>query len=219
MLNKASELILSITNNPFKRSIKDLLCKSFLTVLFNTKTAETIQNFVDNIDMTNEDDELMDLDCNTEKKRVIERILVDCKIGRNTLEKLYNEFAVVRKELNPDVCNGKVPQTSFNDLKTITEDTAKQEGWYSNCLLNNLDYLGRVCTAHIYGYTDPNEIILRTGIPDITTEMVSNFLTRCPEPKITPKAKENTCFLYCMRYGIPQIAKIVVLKESQVNKI
>ena len=220
-----SELILSITNNPFKRSIKDLLllilCKSFLTILFNTTTAETIQNFVDNIDMTNEGDELMELVyyCDAEKKRAIERILVDCKNGRNTLEKLYNEFAVVRKELNSDVCNGKVPQTSFNDLKTITEDTAKQEGWYSNCLLNNPDLLYRVCTTHLQGYTDPNAIILRTGNPDITTEMVNNFLTRCPEPKITPKAREEICYLYCLRFGISEIVRTVFLKESQVNEI
>ena len=169
--------------------------------------------------MTNEDDELMDIDCDAEKKRVIERILVDCKVGRNTLEKLYNEFAVVRKELNPDVCNGKVPQTSFNDLKTITEDAAKQEGWYSNCLLNNPDHLYYVCELRRQGYTDPNEIIARTGNPDVTTEMVNNFLTRCPDPEITPKAKEYTCVLYCLRFGISQIAEIVVLKESQVNEI
>ena len=69
------------------------------------------------------------------------------------------------------------------------------------------------------GYTDPNEMMLRTGNPDITTEMVNNFLTRCPEPKITPKARENTCLLDCKRYRISRIAEIVVLKESQVNEI
>ena len=103
--------------------------------------------------MTNEDDELLDIDCDVQKQHAIIRILEDCKLGQTTLEKLYHEYVVIRKELNSDYCNGKVPQTSFNDLKTIIEDTAKQEGWCSNCLLNNPDHLGRVCmygTSRLY---------------------------------------------------------------------
>ena len=201
----------------------------------NTTTAETIQSFVDNIGDANKDDTLkmqnklitalksieFEYDCLGDKLHAITTVLADCKAGDDTLEKLYNEVAVVKNELNRDDCvdGDMVPYTSFNEFKNITETFAEHEGWYSNCLLNSNDLLYRVCSEYLKGYTDPNEIIAQTNNTDLTTDMVENFLIKCPDPEITPKSIQDTCQLYCWYLEVSKIAKTVTLKESQVNKI
>ena len=200
----------------------------------NTTTAETIQNFVDSIgDADVDETETLqnalitalksieyEYSCYGDKLHAISTVLTDCEDGDDTLENLYNEVAVVKNELNRDSCvsDDMVPYTSFNEFKTITETFAEHEEWYSNCLLNSKDLLYRVCSEFLKGYTDPNDIIAQTNNTDLTTDMVENFLTRCPDPEITPKSIEDTCQLYCWYVEVSQIAKNVILKESQVNK-
>ena len=58
--------------------------------------------------------------------------------------------------------------------------------------------------------------INRSGL---TVEMVENFLTRCPPPRITPKSIEDTCNHYCLYQPVPIIAKAAILLESQVLSI
>lgn len=53
----------------------------------------------------------------------------------------------------------------------------------------------------------------------LTVEMVENFLTRCPPPRITPKSIEDTCNHYCLYQPIASIAKTAILLESQVLQI
>ena len=200
----------------------------------NTTTAEIIQNFIDSIDDADVDGTAtlqnallaalksieFEYSCLGDKLHAITTVLADCEDGDDTLENLYNEVAVVKNELNRDDCvsDDMVPYTSFDEFKNITETFAEHEGWYSNCLLNSNDLLYRVCSEFLKGYTDPDDIITQTNNTDLTTDMVENFLTRCPDPEITPKSIEDTCRLYCSYMEVSEIAKTVILKESQINK-
>ena len=200
----------------------------------NTTTANTIRYFIDNINdadvattmtMQTQLIEALDsvsykYDCLGDKLHAINIVILDCKTGDDTFENLYNEVAVDKNELNRDDCvNDKlVPYTSVDEFKTIVETFAEHEGWYSNCLLNSQSLLYQVCTESLKGYT--NTVIvtrLANYTSQLTTEMVDNFLTRCPDPEVTPLAIQNTCYLYCLNEPSSTIAVSVVLKESQVN--
>jgi hypothetical protein len=199
----------------------------------NATTAATIQSFIDNIDAADVpttmrmQDQLIEAldnvgfkyDCLGDKLHAINIVLLDCKEGDDTFENLYQEVAVDKNELNRADCvnDNMVPYTSINEFKTILETFAEHEGFYSNCLLNSYSLLYQACTEHLYGFTVDKIVTRLANYSTLTTDMVDNFLTRCPDPEITPTGIENTCYLYCLNEPVTAIANTVVLKESQVN--
>ena len=158
--------------------------------------------------------------CIANKQHALSVVTNDCKSGRNTLNVLHGE-AELTYDLNTKKCvdKGIVPYTSQAELQKIISDVAKQKGWYGNCLLNDKDLLYRVCSERTKGYSKPADLVARVNNPDLTEDMVSNFLTRCPLPQITPKNTEDTCKYYCLYQTTQQIAKLVGLPESQVETI
>ena len=199
----------------------------------NTTTANTIQYFLDNIEkagvkktMSMQKDLIDALksitytyDCLGDKVHAINIVLKDCRKGRDTIEELFKDVAVRKNELNrPDCVNDKkVPYTSLNEFKKIVKAWAGHEGWYSKCRLNNKDILFKVCKIYLEGYKTPSAIIGQMNGTTIDASMVTNFLTRCPEPKITPKSRETTCYLYCLNEPVEKIATTAALKPEQVN--
>ena len=201
----------------------------------NTTTADTIRHFIDNIDdanvattmtMQTQLIEALDsvgykYDCLGDKLHAINIVILDCKTGDDTFEKLYDEVAVDKNELNrADCVNDKlVPYTSIDEFREIVKTFAEHEGWYINCLLNSQSLLYQVCTESLEGYpaNDIAERVANYTGQNLTIDMVDNFLTRCPDPEVTPAREDNTCYLYCLNEPVSTIATTVLLKESQVN--
>ena len=199
----------------------------------NTTTANTIQYFLDNIEEAgvqktmNMQSNLIEAlksirytyDCLGDKGHAINIIINECREGRDPLKKLFNDVAVKKNELNRDDCvaNGEVPYTNFAEVKKIVQTWADREGWYSECLLNDPNLLYKVCNEYHKGYKTPSAILGRMNSTNVTTSMVENILTRCPDPEITPKSIETTCYMYCLNQPIEKIANHAVLKPNQVN--
>ncbi|XP_028392724.1 uncharacterized protein LOC114517256 [Dendronephthya gigantea] len=203
----------------------------------NATTADTIQYFIDNIAAAGVKRTLQleisliyalksvgyKYDCLGDKLHAINIVLKDCRMGRDKFERLFHSVAVEKNELNRKDCvnDKQVPYTSMKEFRKILKKFAEHEGWNENCLLNSDDFLFRVCNKFYEGYTDHNTIVsqLLNYTQDLTTAMVADFLTRCPDPKITPKSIETTCTLYCSFETIPNIAPHAILKESQVEMV
>ena len=158
--------------------------------------------------------------CIADKQHALSIVINDCMSGRNTLNALHSE-AESTYDLNTKSCIDKkiIPYTSQAELQNIVSDVAQQKGWYGNCLLNDKDLLYRVCSERAKGYTRPADIVAQVNKTDLRQDMVSNFLTRCPAPEITPKNTEDTCRYYCLYQTSQQIAKLVGLLERQVKTI
>ncbi len=158
--------------------------------------------------------------CIANKQHAITVVINDCRSGRNSLSVLHSE-ADLTYDLNTQSCVDKkvVPYTSLQQLHNIISDVAREKGWYDNCLLNNKDLLYRVCSEMAKGYVTPADIVAQANIAVLTQDMVSNFLTRCSPPDITPKTKELTCKYYCLHQPIQKITEFVKLLESQVKTI
>ena len=158
--------------------------------------------------------------CIANKQHAISIVINDCMSGRNTLNALHSE-AELTYDLNTKSCVAKkiIPYTSQAELQNIVSDVAQQKGWYGNCLLNDKNLLYRVCSERAKGYIRPVDIVSQLNKPDLTQDMVSNFLTRCPAPEITPKNTKDTCRYYCLYQTSQQIAKLVGLLERQVKTI
>ena len=159
-------------------------------------------------------------DCLGDKLHAINIVIQDCKTGDDTFETLYQEVAVDKNELNRDDCvnDNLVPYTSLDEFKSMVEVFAEHEGWYINCLLNSDSLLYQVCNENLKGYGSSDIVARLANYSTLTTDMVDNFLARCPDPEITPLGIQNTCYLYCLNEPISTIATTVTLKESQVNE-
>ncbi len=166
--------------------------------------------------LAEESDSFFSTPCSVYKEKAQNFISQRCKSGTATFEKLHNKalsffyFDTRRQDCLQE--NLKV------EFLSAVENAAKREGWHSNCLLNSRELLALVCHKYFQGYSDSTAIIGQLRNPDLTADMVLNFLTRCPEPPITPKSKTDTCMLFCFQFPISQIAMTLVLKEYQVNK-
>ena len=166
--------------------------------------------------LAEESDSFFPTPCSFYKEEAQNFILQRCKSGTTTFEKLYNKalsffyFDARRQDCLEE--NLKV------EFLSAVENAAKREGWHSNCLLNSPELLALVCHTYFQGYSDSTAIIGQLRNPDLTADMVLNFLTRCPEQPITPRSKKYTCILFCAQAPISKIATVLVLKEYQVNK-
>ena len=196
--------------------------------------AAVIKDFIDNIGPSSYDKffELQkklikalksveyEYECLANKQNAITTVITDCRIGRLPFPELY-DYATKKHKLNVPGCiaKGIFPYTSQEQFFEILNATAHHQGWYTNCLLNNNYLLYRVCAEKIKGYNSPAEIVREVNTTGLTEDMVPNFLGRCPPPKITPKSIVDTCHLYCLYQPVSNIAKTVVLLESQVIKI
>ena len=158
--------------------------------------------------------------CIANKQHAIAVVINDCKSGRDTLNVLHSE-ADLTYDLNTKSCVEKkiVANTTLQQLQDIISAVATEKGWYGHCLLNNKALLYRVCSERAKGYTRPADIVAVVNKSALTQDMVSNFVTRCPPPEITPKSKVDTCQYYCLYQTNKQIAKSVGLLEYQVKSI
>ncbi|XP_028397877.1 uncharacterized protein LOC114521592 [Dendronephthya gigantea] len=158
--------------------------------------------------------------CIADKQHAIAVVINDCKSGRDTLKVLYDEAGSMY-DLNTQTCVDMkiVLHTTLEDLGKIITATALEKGWHGNCLLNNEDLLYRVCSEKEKGFVNPSQIVANVNRTDLSEDMVSNFLTRCPPPKITPKNQASTCLFYCFYKTTQQIATFVGLNENQVLEI
>ena len=157
--------------------------------------------------------------CLADKQHAVDIVVSDCKSGRDQLKTLYAK-AEKNFGLNRRACLDKnmIPYTSLSQFETIVKKLADKYGWYNKCLLNDNQLLIRVCDEKLKGYT-PVQILKEVNKVGLTLDMVSNFLTRCPPPKITPKSREDTCRFYCFYMTPQQIAISVALLERQVMEI
>lgn len=200
----------------------------------DTSEADTIKNFLDNLDsvgltssgiLSLQNDLLKALDkielqfkCTANKLHAIATVTNDCKSGRDALKVLHGE-ADSTYDLNTAECIEIIPYTSVEELQTIISAVATEKGWYDNCLLNNEDLLYRVCSEKAKGYVKAADIVAQVNNTKLAEDMIPNFLTRCSAPKITPKSKEDTCKLYCLYQPTETIVKQTGLLESQVKAI
>lgn len=147
-------------------------------------------------------------------------IINRCRSGRDSLNVLHQE-AELAYSLNTKSCIDKniIYHTSLQKLEMMVCPIAKEKGWYCNCLLNDEHLLYIVCSEKEKGYAKPADIVAQVNRSTLTETMVSNFLTRCPPPEITPRKRSQTCLLYCLYTPGIQIASIVGLSESQVKQI
>ncbi|XP_028392725.1 uncharacterized protein LOC114517257 [Dendronephthya gigantea] len=232
--DKVKEILASENTTDWLKEIKNLTLNAENA---NTATANTIQHFIDNIAAAGVKKTLQlekslvyalksvgyKYDCLGDKLHAINIVLKDCQTGRDKFERLFYEVAVKKNELNRRDCvnDQQVPYTSMKEFRKILTKFAEHEGWNENCLLNSPDLLYRVCNEFYQGYTDHNTIVsqLLNYTQELTTAMVADFLTRCPDPKITPKSIRTSCTLYCSFETIPEIAPHAILKESQVEMV
>ena len=166
--------------------------------------------------LAEESDSSFPTPCSVYKEVAQNFISQRCKSGTATFVKLHNKaLSFFNFDTRRQDCLKESLKVEF---LSAVENAAKREGWHSNCLLNSPELLALVCHTYYQGYSDSTAIIGQLRNPDLTADMVLNFLTRCPEPLITPKSKADTCMLFCFQFPISKIAMALVLKEYQVNK-